>query len=497
VHSSGNGCYAAMAFGADVNAQLRALQDEVSTLRNTTMNLSHGLEQERNLRQADMHTLHDRLSQERAADLSANAKSQVEFENKTKTWVEAFVKGGLAMSERVNSVPPSPKAAISGSPASFLEQRLQDLEAKAKAWAISVKQDCMALDDRIRALDAAHTGDLRTLDTEMGTLKRTLAVDIAAWGPKLEAALNNDAPLAIEASSGKFRGVVVPPSPSSVVITQAPVSAFEQSPWNDSEKAAFARQLVALEVGLMQTEKQQAADRDRATAFMATFEQELARKLDKADQHGMPGMPGTLAALQDRTENSISALQQDIQAAHRGLVELRVDQPDLLAIRRRVEALETVFPSRADAQEVSKLHLGLTEASAKAHEHAAQLRALHSTISEHDAWYRRAQDHSVSLRTLDTKAHDHASKLLSFEARAAALESEIAKKADASQHYTKDFTADLIKDLIRDFYRRDEIDAMFSKVWWRTPDVAPALTTPSSKNQRVLLPPVGTSPVGM
>jgi len=479
-----------MPSATDVSAQLRALQEEVSSLRSKTASVVDGLEKERKLRESDVHQLHDRLSQERVADMTTNAQSQVEFENRTKTWVEAFVKGGLAMSERVNQLPPSQLLTSSGSPTSpvsFLEQRLQDLEAKAKAWAISVKQDCMALDDRIRSLDASHTADLRTLDNEMGCLKRSLAGDIAAWGPSIEAVLKNNALQATEASSGRFRGVMSP-SPASAVppeVSPAPVIAIDQSPWNDAEKAAVARQLVTLEVGLMQAERQQAADRERAVNLMASFEQELARKLDKEDQLDKPG---TFASFRERTENSISALQQDIQVAHRGMMEVQVNQPDLLAIRRRVEALETVFPSRADAQEVSKMQLGLSEASTKVHEHASQLRVLCATVAEHDTWYRQAQDHSVSLRTLDGKAHDHTSKLLSIEARAAALESEMRTKADASQHYTKDFTADLIKDLIKDFYRRDEIDTMFSKVWWRTPDVAAPLTPGSGKNRRIALP---------
>jgi len=304
--------------------------------------------------------------------------------------------------------------------------------------------------------------------------------------------LKNNAPLAVEASSGRFRGVLTSTSPSPTVLTEAPqarVSTLELSTWNDSEKAAVARQLVTLEVGLMQAERQQAADRERTSACMATFEQLLSGKLDKADQFRMPD---TVAALQERTENSLSVLQQDIQAAHRGLVQVEVDRPDVLTIKRRVEALETVFPSRADAQEVSKMQLALSEASAKAQEHATQLRVLSATVAEHDVWCRRAQDHSVSLRTLDDKAYDSASKLFSVEARAAALESEMKTKADTSQHYTKDFTADLIKDLIKDFYRREEIDTMFSKVWWRTPDVAPTLT-PRSKNGRFALPPLEAS----
>merc|ERR1712032_1636353 len=195
-------------------------------------------------------------------------------------------------------------------------------------------------------------------DNEMGYLKRSLAGDIAAWGPRIEAVLKNNTSPAIEASSGRFRGIGMPPSPAVLSeASPAPVSTFEQPPWNDAEKAAFARQLVTLEVGLMQAERQQAADRDRAAAFMASFEQQLTRKLDKAHQLGIPG---TFAYFQERTENSISALQQDIQVAHRGLVQVQMDQPDLLAIRRRVEALETAFPSRVDAQEVSKMQLGVS-----------------------------------------------------------------------------------------------------------------------------------------
>ena len=120
-----------------------------------------------------------------------------------------------------------------------------------------------------------------------------------------------------------------------------------------------------------QHSRQQDADRDRTSNAILAIETELATKALKAETDAIG--PVTLQAAHDAIESSALRLEQHIMA----------NRQEQEPYRNRIEALEVAFPMKADATEIPRLTLALSDSNAR-----------------HEAAYKRTQEHGMRLDRL-------------------------------------------------------------------------------------------------
>mmetsp|Transcript_31222 Transcript_31222/g.89491 ORF Transcript_31222/g.89491 Transcript_31222/m.89491 type:complete len:573 (-) Transcript_31222:135-1853(-) len=209
-------------------------------------------------------------------------------------------------------------------------------------------------------------------------------------------------------------------------------------------REAMVAQLQNFDKAIAKAERQIEADRDRISQCMVALEKEIQTKAARADTDLIG--PRVHQQVHDKIELRAGELERNVKAF----------KEEVLPVKARVEALEAAFPTRADAAELPKLALAIADQAAK-----------HDTLSV------RTQEHASSLSKMELHMNHHNDKLAAVETRSIHIEGQVTKKADATEHYTKDHTT----DLLRDFYRRDEVDAMLSRVWWRVGDISKGRTT--------------------
>jgi len=208
---------------------------------------------------------------------------------------------------------------------------------------------------------------------------------------------------------------------------------------SQADKESLVAQIGNVEKAIAKTDRQIEFDREKNSSCLVALEKELQTKALKVETDLIG--PKTLSASVERLESRALGLER--------IIKLNKDEmPPIVA---RVEALEAAYPTRADAAEIPKLSLALAETAAK-----------------HDTLHTRTLEHDIKLEKFDNHVNQHLNKLESIESRAVALERQISTKADTGDHFRKDHTM----DLFRDYYRREEIDAMLSRVWWRVGDMS-------------------------
>jgi len=222
-----------------------------------------------------------------------------------------------------------------------------------------------------------------------------------------------------------------------------------------ADKESLITHIGTVERAIDKHGRQQDADRDRASNAILVVERELSTKALKAETDLIG--PTTLRAATDHVENRSVRLEHLIMAARQ----------EQLPVRNRLEALEVAFPTKADAAEVPRLTLAISDSNAR-----------------HEAAYRRAQEHGMRLDKLDGHINHHVVKMEGLESRGNVLDAKITTKAEVNEHFTKDN----VVELLREFYRKEEVDAMMSRVWWRVGDVTKGriTNTPGTSPRSVL-----------
>mmetsp|Transcript_43427 Transcript_43427/g.86165 ORF Transcript_43427/g.86165 Transcript_43427/m.86165 type:complete len:569 (+) Transcript_43427:56-1762(+) len=211
-----------------------------------------------------------------------------------------------------------------------------------------------------------------------------------------------------------------------------------------AEKESVAVQIDQLDKAQAKNERQLDADRDRTSHCVVALERELGTKASKAETDLIG--PQTLSTALHKIESRALITEEKLHA----------HKEEVVPLRTRLQALEEAFPTRAHASEIPKLELALAEQAAK-----------------HDALHNRTIEHSMMLDNQNNNFQKHVTKTEGMEKRADLLERKLSTKAEAEDYHTKTYTT----EMLRDFYRREEIDAMLSRVWWRVGDMAKNGTT--------------------
>jgi len=475
-----------------IAAEIKAIQDSIGSLERLAADLRSSIHTESRIRNNDMTKVHDRISQERAAETQLRTALEMrleDFEAKTKNWIGTLDKACLATKDQLivldgTVMEHAQKVAMQVDadnlrfkelehlmPTKASLQQLQKLEADVVLFKTEVERDFSTTTQSIKSMAAIATHDfkiaqegieqvqmyseaaqkklasgLSTLTIRVDTVHafaqtRATAMDLQALEPRVSDAernlermnqdLNTKACDAIVSSiSGRVSGLTM-----DLQAHQARTQA---------DKESLITHVGTVEHALDKHGRQQDADRDRTSNAILAVERELATKALKAETDLIG--PDTLRAAHDAIQSSALQLEQHI-------VTGRQEQ---VPYRNRLEALEVAFPMKADAAEIPRLTLALADSNAR-----------------HEAAYRRAQEHGMRLDKLGNHINNHIVQLQGLESRGNVLDAKISTKAEVTDHLTKDNTVALVKQ----FYRKEEVDAMMSRVWWRVDNVTKGCIT--------------------
>eukprot|EP00405_Crypthecodinium_cohnii_P023939 CAMPEP_0206489586 /NCGR_PEP_ID=MMETSP0324_2-20121206/43364_1 /ASSEMBLY_ACC=CAM_ASM_000836 /TAXON_ID=2866 /ORGANISM="Crypthecodinium cohnii, Strain Seligo" /LENGTH=492 /DNA_ID=CAMNT_0053969365 /DNA_START=38 /DNA_END=1516 /DNA_ORIENTATION=- len=206
---------------------------------------------------------------------------------------------------------------------------------------------------------------------------------------------------------------------------------------------ALAKQLAMVEQSLAKTNRQVDADRDRANEAWVSLERDCNLRATKIDF--------------DASVVRLTCVESTLNPMVPTLAT-KVDNIEFKTLASRVLALEQVYPTKADASELPKLHLMLADTTAK-----------------HEGLHSKTQDHHTKLERLDDMVREHMSKLDMVENRTKEVHCALSAKADVETVHDKD----TLGMMMRDYYRREEIDSMMTRVWWRVGDSCKSTRLPS------------------
>lgn len=427
-----------------IMAEVKVLQDNVAHLTRSTAQLQTELRAEASGREGDVAAVHQRIARECATEVqerSALEKRLEEFEGSTRMDLD-LLKAQLgqlgisatelqSLTDRVTEHHKSherDRAATSAALRTSSEKGAADLHA-AYAAMEQLRQATEAGRKALASELAAVYAKVHSVDAFSQTHAR--AADLQAMAQRID---ENDRSLDRLASEVKMRAMASTVTSVSERLTSVSMDIQAMQAKGESDRDHLRSSLDKVEKSLAKTDRQVDSERERNSSCLVALEKEVASKSSKAD----------LGSFSKRLEQLEKNLHSHVPSIYQ-----------VAPLRNRIAALEEALPAHGDATDLAKLHLALAEQAAK-HD------ALHAHSNKTSAKLEKA--HRDLLRTL--------SRVEAVEMRNVALERTVRSKAEATDHFTKDNT----EDLLGNFYRREEIDAMLSRVWWRVGDISKGRT---------------------
>jgi len=536
------------------SGDINTLQDDVHSLCKQLSilheSMQQSIQQEQKDRLKDITRIHDRMSQEMAAEalLRKNLEAKVnDLESKTQNWVGSLGKELKATQESVKTLDKSvaERAAAHATvvdlrfaqverlmPTKATVQNLEKLETDVALLKAEVDRDRQTAASAVRSASAAATHDFkvaedhierlqRMLETEKKQLQKLLSdvggltskldcveafartraqatdlqaleprvyenersldrlgyevnakaatttvntlterltnltMDVQAYGSRTQA-LEPRMDKAEQSISLAHENLQTKGAAATLTAVGDRLHTLSLDVQANAHKAQAEKESVAAKIDLLdkaqaKNERQLDADRERTSQCVVALERELGTKASKAETDLIG--PQTLSTAMHKIETRALVTEEKLEA----------HKQEMPPVRSRIQALEESFPTRAAASEIPKLELALAEQAAK-----------------HSSLHNRTVEHSMMHDNLSGSFQKHVQKTEGMEKRADVLERKLSTKAEVEDYHTKIHTTQMLSD----FYRREEIDAMLSRVWWRVGDMAKNGTTkPGSTTQ--------------
>jgi len=473
-----------------VSSEIRLLQEEIKTIKSSIEDIHPVIKNETKLREIEIVKLNEKMTHERTLEAQMRAVQEnrlQEFEGQTKNWVGTLQKDVATVKNQATGLETSVgervaehKAQVAHDEKRFwaLEQelpkkstlaQLQALEAEVSHFRTSTHREIASVNTAIQTTAASATHDFKTAQEHVGRLstvvddnKKALLADISVLARKLDGVeaftqtrakatdLQALEPRVFDAEksidrmgqdlSTKACGQEMQAISGRLSSLTMDIQANQAR--SQADKEVVLAQVASMESGLEKAHRQLDLDRDRFSHHVSGLERELSTKAPRADLEILG--PSILNTATDKIEKRAMHLEQQISASRHESTQ------ELLPFKTRLEGLEAAFPSRADVADVQRLTLSISDSNAR-----------------HEASWRRAQEHGLRIDKMEGSINNHALKHEALESRSNSLHQAISKKADCTEHFTKDNTNELLKD----FYRKEEVDALLSRVWWRVGDM--------------------------
>mmetsp|Transcript_99723 Transcript_99723/g.197781 ORF Transcript_99723/g.197781 Transcript_99723/m.197781 type:complete len:468 (+) Transcript_99723:103-1506(+) len=451
-----------------ITAEIRALKGEVAGLHQVNADLRSAIGNEAAGREADVAKLHDRISQERAAETHLRTvleKKLEDFEAKSKSWIGALGKDLMATKEQLAELGETVKLNKESAAAQIVQddKRFQDIEEelpKKSTWTslhkleadianvrTEIERNQTTLQAEIRSVANEAARDFKTAQESIECVKaqaegtkKQLVADLAALGTKAEGI---QAFAQTRAKESDLQALVPRVEKNENGLDAARKELSMKATVEEANTLLGRLTSLTTDVQTMASRNQQ--DKELLTSHLTSVEKDTQKNSRQLDSD------------RERTSSCIVALEKQVATSGREIVLTR---QEVLPYKNRLEALEVAFPMKAEAGEIPRIHLAISDGNAR-----------------HEAMYRRAQEHGMRIDRIDGAMNHHSQKLEGLLNQNHALDMKVsAVRALPPLENTKD----KISELSTDFYRKDEIDAMLSRVWWRVGDVTKGSPLPLS-----------------
>lgn len=478
-----------------ITAEIKVIQSDIADLRAS-------IHAESRIQNDHVTKIHERISEERTAEAQMRTALEARLENfeaKTENSIEtldkdcAATKGQLtALGGTVSELAQKVAAQVETDdlrfkdleqlvPTKAPQQQLQKLEKEVVMFRTEVEGRFLTTAESIRntAAEAAHdfkmaqdgieraqmyseaakmmlASEISTVTSKVETVDafahtRAAAMDLQELKPRIDET-ERSLERVNEDLNTKACDMIV--SSISGRVSDLTMDLQAQQARTLADKESLVRHIGRVEQALEMHRVQQDADRERTSNVIVAVEQEIATKASKAETEVIG--PDMIRAAHDAIESSAQRLEQQIAASRQ----------EQVPYRNRLEALEVAFPTKADAVDIPRLTLALSDSNAR-----------------HEAAWKRAQEHGMRLDKLSMHIDNHLVQLQSLESRGNMLDAKVSTKAEVTDHLTKDNTVGLLKE----FYRKDEVDAMMSRIWWRVDGVAKGISNGPGTSQRSVM----------
>mmetsp|Transcript_54976 Transcript_54976/g.158139 ORF Transcript_54976/g.158139 Transcript_54976/m.158139 type:complete len:493 (+) Transcript_54976:103-1581(+) len=467
-----------------VDADIKKIKEEVSGLCEVTNRLRADILLESKLRGGDIGSLQHKASSDLAAEISKLRKESEDrftiLESQTKSWTASLGQEIMNLKPRISSLEEGlllrgQEIETTTERCGLAEQDIQTVRGELSATAtnfaaqITIVTTQVGTDREVasaanRATATKAMQDFQraeeknaTLTHSLDCMRKAVLADISAVSAKLEAieafaytrakaadvqALELRVTDTIDKSLRAVNEELGRKEYSSNVksLSDRLVTLSLDVNANDAKSKAgdevLAKQIAACEHSVSKISRQLDLDRERANECWVSLERECGTKAAKNDL--------------DATTVRLSVVESTVQPMVH-TVAAKADTHDMKHLGSRVLALEQVYPLKADASELPKLHLMLADCTAK-----------------HSGVMTRAQEQHNRIERFDDAIRETQAKLESVDGKTKEFKGVLSMKADADTVFNKEASAILLKD----FYKREEIDAMMTRVWWRVSDAA-------------------------
>lgn len=489
---------AGLTFIGSVSGDLARLQDEVTGLHGGMERLREAFLAEARARSGEVASLQSKLFAEQAGVLDRMQKdldSRLSgFEESTTKWVHKLCQDVQGIKPRLENVEIAVPQhvntqALHDGRLAKLEQALpammrslNSLDEKHSTRAIEIERTLCTQGEqatsKVRAIATNNAADIKRLEESVEALHReeqaqktTLSVNVQT----------------VESLADRVRGMQVTmqtkATTAALEALQAKVTGIIDQTLHSMREEMDRKESVATVKALASHLSSVEAD-VRADAAQAKAEAEcLCKRISETDQ--------CLAKLANRAEAERGRLlflereiftksaKADVEAL---TTRTKADLTTLLSKHASLEvALEVPTAAAREANDAAKKlqsRAVAIEESLNQKANAAELPRLQMQVAEHAAkhacFHAVGHEHASRLEQSRSVAEEHRTRLEVLEHRERDLQVQLAQRTGLDPIKTQE----MIVTLLKEHYRREDIDAMMTRVWWRIGD--PGKSSPKS-----------------
>lgn len=467
-------------FVQHVVRDVKVLQDTMASFQEGLAQMRLGIEVERKAREGLAGTLHEQLSRELGAEAQlrlALAHRTDDLETHTKTWVGSIGKHCLTAKDQMASLESAmgERAAqqeSTNAKISLLETLLsmkanavdfEKLSSRVSTIQIDADRDRLAADVAVRNTATRAAQDTAAVQNQLDALqrfteatKRSLVGEICALTTKaesMEAILSTRARAAdvhvleqrVREAEKALESIAEELSRKAAAANLKALSdrttelhmdfQTSKSRWEVTAESQGTR-LGVLESNVGKIERQFESDRERSSACWVALERELGTKATRGD---VDSLASRLTAAE--------IVGFELGAA----LSIKATVDEVLALAARTSASETELANKAGTTCLEQLGQTVADQGTK-----------------HDALKGSVDQQKGLLDKLTEQVQERANTLCETVSKYADLHAQVNKKANLEESCTRDG----LEASLLGFYRREEVDAMLARVWWRVGDIS-------------------------
>lgn len=202
----------------------------------------------------------------------------------------------------------------------------------------------------------------------------------------------------------------------------------------------LSKKITGVDENLSKMGKEAVSERERCNAKFGSLETDVQTKAAKVDlDTQIKSTRGDVDALSAKHTSLEATVEVQTQNA-------RVAAEEAKKVQARTLVLEDSITTKANAAEIPKIQMQIAEHQAK---HATHHAMGHEQASRLEATRSITDEHRTRLEVMEHRERE--------------IQAQLSQKVDADSARLQE----MLSLVHREYYRREEIDAMMTRVWWR------------------------------